>query len=100
MGSQLDVRILNSLTEEGRYDLAYDLEFESIGVIGDNEYFVELKIPFSSISFSNNKTQKWKFSFNRRYLDYAISTSKEDRNNSCITCQLNDLIVFDKFRVN
>ena len=99
MGSQLDVRILNSLTEEGRYDLAYDLEFESIGVIGDNEYFVELKIPFSSISFSNNKTQKWKFSFNRRYLDYAISTSKEDRNNSCITCQLNDLIVFDKFRV-
>ena len=99
LGSQLDVRILNSLTEEGRYDLAYDLEFESIGVIGDNEYFVELKIPFSSISFSNNKTQKWKFSFNRRYLDYAISTSKEDRNNSCTTCQLNDLIVFDKFRV-
>ena len=39
LGSQLDVRILNSLTEEGRYDLAYDLEFESIGVIGDNEYF-------------------------------------------------------------
>ena len=60
--------------EEQRYDLAYDLEYESIGVIGDNEYFVELKIPFSSISFSNSKTQKWKFSFVRRYLDYAIST--------------------------
>lgn len=100
LGSQIDVRIMNSLTEEGRYDLAYDLEYESIGVIGDNEYFVELKIPFSSISFSNNKTQKWKFSFVRRYLDYAISTSKDDRNNSCITCQLNDFIVFDKFRVD
>ena len=100
LGSQIDVRIMNSLTEEGRYDLAYDLEYESIGVIGDNEYFVELKIPFSSISFSNNKIQKWKFSFVRRYLDYAISTSKDDRNNSCITCQLNDFIVFDKFRVD
>ena len=100
LGSQIDVRILNSLTDEGRYDLAYDLEYESVGVIGDNEYFVELKIPFSSISFSNNKIQKWKFSFVRRYLDYAISTSKDDRNNSCITCQLNDFIVFDKFRVD
>ena len=46
LGSQIDVRILNSLTDEGRYDLAYDLEYESIGVIGDNEYYVELKIPF------------------------------------------------------
>ena len=100
LGSQIDVRILNSLTDEGRYDLAYDLEYESVGVIGENEYFVELKIPFSSISFSNNKIQKWKFSFVRRYLDYAISTSKDDRNNSCITCQLNDFIVFDKFRVD
>lgn len=100
LGSQIDVRILNSLTDEGRYDLAYDLEYESVGVIGDNEYFVEFKIPFSSISFSNNKIQKWKFSFVRRYLDYAISTSKDDRNNSCITCQLNDFIVFDKFRVD
>ncbi|MFL2990843.1 MAG: hypothetical protein ACJZZ7_03190 [Cytophagales bacterium] len=100
LGSQIDVRILNSLTDEGRYDLAYDLEYESIGVIGDNEYYVELKIPFSSISFSNNKIQKWKFSFVRRYLDYAISTSKDDRNNSCITCQLNDFIVLDKFKVD
>ena len=100
LGSQIDVRILNSLTDEGRYDLAYDLEYESIGVIGDNEYYVEIKIPFSSISFSNSKTQKWKFSFVRRYLDYAISTSKDDRDNSCITCQLNDFIVFDKFKVD
>ena len=45
-GSQFDVRILNSVSEEGRYDISYDLEYESKGSIGNNEYFVELKIPF------------------------------------------------------
>ena len=99
LGSQIDLRLLNKISEEQRYDFAYDLEYESAGVVGENEYFVELKIPFSSISFPSGKNQEWKFSFFRRYLDYFIRTSKEDRDNSCQTCQLNDIIFLTKLKL-
>ena len=99
-GSQFDVRILNSVSEEGRYDISYDLEYESKGSIGNNEYYIELKIPFSSIPFPNGRDQKWKFSFFRRYLDYQIQTSKTDRDNSCVTCQLNDILILNDIKIN
>ena len=99
-GSQFDVRILNSVSEEGRYDISYDLEYESKGSIGNNEYYIELKIPFSSIPFPNGRDQKWKFSFFRRYLDYQIQTSKTDRDNSCVTCQLNDIIILNDIKID
>ena len=100
LGSQIDVRVLNAISEEQRYDFAYDLEYESAGTVGENEYFVELKIPFSSIPFPSGKNQEWKFSFVRRYLDYFIQTSKVDRDNSCQTCQLDDIIFFDKIKID
>ena len=100
LGSQIDVRVLNTISEEQRYDFAYDLEYESAGTVGENEYFVELKIPFSSIPFPSGKNQEWKFSFVRRYLDYFIQTSKVDRDNSCQTCQLDDIIFFDKIKID
>jgi len=94
-GSQVDVRVLNEVEEEKRYQISYDLEYESVGTISGNKYFVEMKIPFSSIPFPNGKTQKWKFGFWRKYKDYFIQSSKDDRDNNCETCKLYDEIVFN-----
>ena len=94
-GSQVDVRVLNEVEEEKRYQMSYDLEYESVGTISGNKYFVEMKIPFSSIPFPNGKTQKWKFGFWRKYKDYFIQSSKDDRDNNCETCKLYDEIVFN-----
>ncbi len=98
-GSQVDVRILNSIQEESRYNISYDIEFESSGTISTNSYDVEMKIPFSSLPFPNGKDQLWKFSFFRKYIDYDYSSSKSDRNNSCNTCQLDDEILFENITI-
>ena len=98
-GSQVDVRVMNSIQEETRYDLSFDLEYESSGSISGNSYVIEMKIPFSSLPFPNGKNQKWKFSFFRKYNDYQISSSKSDRDNSCITCQLDDVVIFDNIKI-
>ena len=60
-GSQFDIRMLNTIDEEKRYDTAFDIEYESTGTISGNSFFVEIKIPFSSIPFPNGNNQKWKF---------------------------------------
>ena len=98
-GSQVDVRVINSIQEETRYDLSFDLEYESSGSISGNSYQIEMKIPFSSLPFPNGKNQKWKFSFLEKYNDYQISSSKDDRDNSCITCQLDDVVIFDNIKI-
>ena len=99
-GSQVDVRVMNALQEESRYDMSFDLEYESAGSIIGNSYIVEMKIPFSSLPFPNGKNQKWKFSFFRKYNDYQISSSKSDRDNSCITCQFDDEVVFENIKID
>ena len=65
-GSQVDVRVLNEVEEEKRYQISYDLEYESVGAIKGNRYYIEMKIPFSSIPFPNGKNQKWKFGLWRK----------------------------------
>ena len=99
-GSQVDVRVMNALQEESRYDISFDLEYESAGSINGNNYFVEMKIPFSSLPFPNGKDQKWKFSFFRKYIDYNMSSSKTDRDNSCVTCQFDDEVFFENIKIN
>ncbi len=99
-GSQVDVRVMNALQEESRYDMSFDLEYESAGSISGNSYSVEMKIPFSSLPFPNGKDQKWKFSFFRKYNDYQISSSKSDRDNSCITCQFDDEVFFENIKID
>jgi len=94
-GSQVDVRVLNEVEEEKRYQISYDLEYESIGAIKGNRYYVEMKIPFSSIPFPNGKNQKWKFGLWRKYKDYFLQSGKVDRDNNCSTCQLEDEIIFN-----
>ena len=99
-GSQVDVRVMNALQESSRYDMSFDLEYESAGSIRGNSYTVEMKIPFSSLPFPNGKDQKWKFSFFRKYIDYNISSSKSDRDNSCITCQFDDEVFFENIKID
>ncbi len=99
-GSQVDVRVMNALQESSRYDMSFDLEYESAGSIRGNSYTVEMKIPFSSLPFPNGKDQKWKFSFFRKYIDYSISSSKSDRDNSCITCQFDDEVFFENIKID
>ena len=40
-GSQMDVRVLNSIMEESRYEISFDLEYESSGSINGNLRFLE-----------------------------------------------------------
>ena len=88
----MDVRVLNSIMEESRYEISFDLEYESSGSINGNSYQIEMKIPFSSLPFPNGKNQKWKFKIFRKYIDYEMSSSKDDRDNSCVTCQFEDIL--------
>ena len=99
-GSQVDVRVMNALQEESRYDLSFDLEYESAGSISGNSYFVEMKIPFSSLPFPSGKDQKWKFSLFRKYIDYNMSSSRTDRDNSCVTCQFDDEVFFENIKID
>ena len=99
-GSQMDVRVLNSIMEQSRYDISYDIEYESAGSINGNSYQIEMKIPFSSLPFPNGKDQKWKFRFFRKYIDYELSSSKDDRDNSCVTCQFEDDVIFRDIKIN
>ncbi len=56
-GSQLDARAINALTDEERYDISFNLEYETKGTIVEDGYQVEFKIPFSSIPFKWNKSR-------------------------------------------
>ena len=98
-GSQYDIRMLNTIEEEKRYDSAFDTEYESIGTISENSFFVEIKIPFSSIPFPNGNNQKWKFHLFRKYRDYMIQSSKNDRDDPCVTCQNKDEVIFKNIKI-
>ena len=91
----MDVRVLNSIMEESRYEISFDLEYESSGSINGNSYQIEMKIPFSSLPFPNGKNQKWKFKIFRKYIDspsepmwhfgYGLSYSEFQYSNPKIT---------------
>ena len=59
-----------------------------------------MRIPFSSLPFPNGKNQKWKFKIFRKYIDYELSSSREDRDNSCVTCQFEDDILFRDIKID
>jgi hypothetical protein len=99
-GSQFDIRMLNTIDEEKRYDTAFDIEYESTGTISGNSFFVEIKIPFSSIPFPNGNNQKWKFHLFRKYRDYMIQNSKNDRDDPCVTCQNKDEVIFNNITID
>ena len=94
LGSQFDVKQVNALSDELRYDSSFNINFESSGRIVEDGYIIEMKIPFSEIPFPNGTDQKWRVNFYRRYVDNGneieVSSQIRDRNNSCIVCQTTD----------
>ena len=48
-GSQYDVKGIDALTDEERYDGSFNINYESSGTIVEDGYNVEMKIPFSSL---------------------------------------------------
>lgn len=55
---------MNSL---GDWDTAWDAPFTSATLVTDSAWYVELRIPLSSLSFQNNDVQDWYFFAARRY---------------------------------
>ena len=69
LGSQLDVRQINEISEDKRYDVSFNINFQSFGNITQDGYQIEMKIPFSEIEFPNGTDQIWHFNFYRRYFE-------------------------------
>lgn len=97
LGSQFDVKQVNALSDEDRYDSTFNVNFESKGSIVENGYNIEMKIPFSEIPFPNGKDQLWHINFYRRYVENGneieVSSQPRDRNNTCVVCQTTDRLV-------
>ena len=96
-GSQFDVRQVNSLSDEGRYDSSFNVNFESVGTIVSDGYQIEMKIPFTELPFPNGENQTWHVNLYRRYVENGneieVSSQIRDRDNSCIVCQTTDRLV-------
>ena len=97
LGSHFDVRSVNAIDEEDRYDISFNMDFETAGQLVSDGYQVEIKIPFSSLPFPNGKDQLWHFNLFRKYFqngnEIELSSQTYDRNNSCEVCQTTDQLV-------
>ena len=102
-GSQFDVRAVNALTDEKRYDGSFNLDFETAGTIVEDGYQVEFKIPFSSLPFPNGTNQLWHFNLFRKYYrngnDIELSSQPFDRNNPCQVCQTTDQLMLKNIAI-
>ena len=92
-GSQYDVKGIDALTDDKRYDGSFNINYESSGKIAKDGYNVEMKIPFSSLPFPNGINQKWHFNMYRKYFDensneVSLSNEIRDRDNPCEVCQV------------
>ena len=97
LGSQFDVKQVNALTDENRYDSSFNVNFESAGTIVSDGYQIEMKIPLSEIPFPNGTNQMWHFNFYRRYVENGneieVSSQPRDRDNTCVVCQTTDRLI-------
>lgn len=98
VGSQLDARAVNATTDDDRYDISFNVNYESAGQLNDEGYVVEFKIPFSEIPFPGGKNQKWNFRIGRRYFENGneieLRTQTLDRDNPCLVCQTTSELIF------
>jgi len=104
LGSQFDIKQVNALSDEDRYDSSFNVNFESKGTIVADGYQVEMKIPFSEIPFPNGKNQTWHVNFYRRYIENGneieVSSQPRDRDNSCEVCQTTDRLVLNDVEID
>ena len=103
-GSQFDVRAINALTDDKRYDGSFNMDFETAGTIVSDGFQVEFKIPFSSLPFPNGQDQKWHFSLARKYFDennveVEIQNQTFDRNNPCQVCQTTEVLILNDITI-
>jgi hypothetical protein len=95
LGVQVD-GVLSEL--EGYEDFSWDTIWESAGRITSSGYVVEAAIPFNQLRFPKEKgTQTWGFEANRSYprIDrHRLISHVQDRNKSCLLCQMNKLTGF------
>ena len=103
-GSQFDVRAINALTDDQRYDGSFNMDFETAGSIVSDGFQVEFKIPFSSLPFPNGKDQKWNFNFGRKYfnennVEVEVQSQTFDRNNPCEVCQTTQVLFLNDITV-
>ena len=98
-GSQLDARAINALTDEDRYDISFNLEYDTMGTIVSDGYQVEFKIPFSSLPFPNGINQEWNFNITRQAfrngIPIDIRSQPFDRTDPCQVCQTSDKLVLN-----
>ena len=77
-------------SREGGRDRSYDMIYYSNGMVTDSGWQVEMKIPFSSMSFPQTDQQTWRMDFLRNYPrqhHYQMSWAAYDRDNPCWPCQ-------------
>ncbi len=74
-----------------RNDFSWDAIWYSAGIITEQGYSVELKIPFKALRFANKKgTKEWAIDLLRmapKDFEYEFSSSLLDRNINCTICQ-------------
>lgn len=103
-GSQFDVKQVNALTDEQRYDSSFNINFESVGRVVSDGYQVEMKIPFSEIPFPNGENQLWHINLYRHYFENGneieVSSQIRDRDNSCVVCQTTDKLVLKGIKID
>ena len=97
-GSQFDVRAINAVTDEQRYDGSFNMDFETAGSIVSEGFQVEYKIPFSSLPFPNGTDQKWHFKLGRKYyneknVEVEVQNLPFDRDNPCEVCQTTEVLL-------
>ncbi len=102
-GSQLDARAVNALTDEERYDISFNLDYETKGTIVSDGYQVEFKIPFSSLPFPNGTNQQWNFNVSRQAfrngIPIDIRSQPFDRTDPCQVCQTTDKLVLNEITI-
>jgi len=85
-GVQGDLRMLSSGNEE----ISFDIVFESVGIVTDSGYQVEIVIPFASLRFPNKPVQTWRVNFWRdrqRENRNKYAWAAQDRDEPCFMCQ-------------
>ena len=103
-GSQFDVRAINALTDDQRYDGSFNMDFETVGSIVSDGFQVEYKIPFSSLPFPNGENQKWHFKIGRKYfneknVEVEVQSQTFDRNNPCEVCQTSQVLILNDITI-
>jgi hypothetical protein len=86
IGMQGDMRMLANGDEEMAFDVVYDTR----GMVTDSGYQVEMAILFAGLRFPDKQEQVWNVNFWRdrqRDVRRQISWAAQDRANSCFICQ-------------